>query len=164
MDYFYDEAGRLVGASYDDGAAEIVYLYDSGGNVLEATVSVFVDKDENRLDDAWEELHFGTTGVDPGGDPDEDGRRNLAEFLAESDPNVADNVVLKVIGAFPGEEGEGVARIEAAGVVERRMLLEVSEDLETWIESGVIELGSPEDAPLGDEGQGRRFYRVRLAE
>jgi len=162
VEYFYDEAGRLVGARYDDGASEIAYLYDSAGNVLQASYSVFVDADGNRIDDQWEADHFGAAGVDPEGDPDEDGRPNLEEFLSESDPNAADNVSLAVIGVFPGEEGQ-VARVKAVGAVEKEMVIEASEDLETWTESGLISLDEPEELPL-EGGEARRFYRIRLRE
>ncbi|AHF93331.1 hypothetical protein OPIT5_27060 [Opitutaceae bacterium TAV5] len=57
---------------------------------LETTVSpLLTDADGNGIDDAWELAHFGHTGIDPTSDPDNDGLSNLAEFLADTDPNVA---------------------------------------------------------------------------
>ena len=38
----------------------------------------------------WKLQHFGTLGVDPEADPDEDGLTNLQEFLAGTDPNTFD--------------------------------------------------------------------------
>ena len=37
--YAYDNAGRLVGADYDDGQAIITYTYDAGGNLLSRKAS-----------------------------------------------------------------------------------------------------------------------------
>lgn len=44
------------------------------------------DTDGNLLDDRWERLFFGSTGIDPFADPDEDGYNNLSEFINGSDP------------------------------------------------------------------------------
>jgi hypothetical protein len=44
------------------------------------------DADHNGLKDSWETFHFGHTGVDPNGDPDNDGRTNAQEMAAGSDP------------------------------------------------------------------------------
>jgi hypothetical protein len=46
-----------------------------------------VDTDANGLPDWWEQQFFGRlTGTDPNADPDHDGARNLAEYLAGTDP------------------------------------------------------------------------------
>jgi len=46
------------------------------------------DGDFNGLDDAWENLYFGGTGVDPNADPDGDGWNNLQEFQRGTNPTV----------------------------------------------------------------------------
>lgn len=46
-----------------------------------------VDADADGLPDAWEQHHFGALSQTAAGDPDRDGVSNLAEYLADSDPN-----------------------------------------------------------------------------
>lgn len=46
------------------------------------------DRDGNLIDDRWELLFFGTTGLDPYADPDLDGYNNLSEFINGTDPNI----------------------------------------------------------------------------
>ncbi|EIQ01745.1 hypothetical protein OpiT1DRAFT_00319 [Opitutaceae bacterium TAV1] len=53
----------------------------------------FVDTDGNGIDDNWELAHFGHIGIDPTADPDGDGLSNLAEYLADTSPQVAAHVV-----------------------------------------------------------------------
>lgn len=61
----------------------------------------FVDSDRDGMQDAWESSVGLTVGVDDsGGDPDQDGRSNLAEYNAGTDPFVADSRV--VFGFSPG--------------------------------------------------------------
>jgi hypothetical protein len=48
---------------------------------------VFEDLDGNGLPEAWEQLYFGRTGIDPLADPDGDGLNNLAEYKAGTHPN-----------------------------------------------------------------------------
>ena len=39
------------------------------------------------LPDDWQQIHFGSTGIDPNDDPDGDGKTNFDEFLHGTDPN-----------------------------------------------------------------------------
>ncbi|MCC6232339.1 MAG: LamG domain-containing protein [Verrucomicrobiales bacterium] len=64
-------------------------------NQLDSDLSVFsvsslptstLDRDGNGLSDAWERSYFGSTGVDPNGDPDSDGFSNREEFQAGTSP------------------------------------------------------------------------------
>jgi hypothetical protein len=48
---------------------------------------VLEDLDGNELPDAWEQLYFGRTGVDPFADPDGDGSSTLDEYKAGTNPN-----------------------------------------------------------------------------
>jgi hypothetical protein len=48
-----------------------------------------MDAETNGLPDAWEQAFFQQTGVDPNGDADGDGSRNLDEYLAGTNPTNA---------------------------------------------------------------------------
>jgi hypothetical protein len=48
---------------------------------------LFQDLDGNGIPEAWEQLHFGRTGIDPSADPDGDGLSNLDEYKAGTNPN-----------------------------------------------------------------------------
>ncbi|MGH7992234.1 MAG: hypothetical protein ACREDQ_01865, partial [Limisphaerales bacterium] len=53
-----------------------------------------VDTDGNGLPDWWELQYFGhLTGTDPNADPDHDGRNNLAEWIAGTNPTNAASVL-----------------------------------------------------------------------
>ena len=52
--------------------------------------------DNNGLPDPWELANFGVAGQNPNGDPDGDGRSNLQEYLAGTDPNAADSFQLTI--------------------------------------------------------------------
>ena len=49
-----------------------------------------VDADHNGLPDGWEQAYFGTNGVDPNADPDQDGLSNLQEYNLGTNPSEAD--------------------------------------------------------------------------
>jgi hypothetical protein len=69
--------GQVALSSRDRGKLERVDLL----------VSVApADGDGNGLPDAWETHYFGTPGVDPNADRDQDGMSNRAEYLAGTDP------------------------------------------------------------------------------
>ena len=50
-----------------------------------------IDSDHNGLLDPWEMQYFGHLGVDPNADPDHDGRSNLQEMLAGTNPLLGDS-------------------------------------------------------------------------
>ena len=79
-------SGLLSGYAY---GANVGWITLSSATALLQTDSIFagMDLDGNGLPDAWEILHFGHTGVDPGDDPDLDGVPNKLEYLADTDPN-----------------------------------------------------------------------------
>jgi alpha-tubulin suppressor-like RCC1 family protein len=58
------------------------------------------DTDHNGLPDAWELAHFGHIGVDPNADPDGDGRTNLQEYQAGTDPNEYYNGATPVLASL----------------------------------------------------------------
>jgi hypothetical protein len=48
------------------------------------------DIDADTLGDAWEVSYFGAAGTSPDIDPDHDGRSNLEEYIAGTDPTTSD--------------------------------------------------------------------------
>ncbi|MCL5099412.1 MAG: hypothetical protein M1608_18140 [Candidatus Omnitrophica bacterium] len=50
----------------------------------------WIDTDDNGLNDEWERQFFGQLGIDPYADPDSDGRNNLIEAQAGTNPLLAD--------------------------------------------------------------------------
>lgn len=82
----------------DDGDYAIATL-GQVKNVFSFDLTGFGEGLGDGLPDDWKQDNFGTTEVDPAGDPDGDGRFNLSEYLAHTDPNSADGE----IGAAFGE-------------------------------------------------------------
>lgn len=84
-----------------DGSARVFYRQPASPNVVSqilvtagpaqktfTTTSVSLsDSDGNGLPDMWEYLNFEHIGIDPNADPDGDGRTNLQESQAATDPN-----------------------------------------------------------------------------
>ena len=93
--YFYDAAGRLVGAGYSSGGtnAAIQYAYDANGNRTNYTSyghSDAADSDGDGLNDVDELAFFGDLDESGTGDGDGDGLVNSNEFAMGGDPTAAD--------------------------------------------------------------------------
>jgi hypothetical protein len=73
------------------------YTVTERGRFQRLDIVIGAASDVNGLPDPWEIAHFGAAGQDPNADPDGDGRNNLQEFLAGTNPNVADGVKLEVL-------------------------------------------------------------------
>lgn len=100
--FTYDAAGRLTLADYGDSGF-IRYEYDLLGHLTQMTVSTTTadtDADGDQLPDAWEWVYFGGLHETAPGDPNLNGRTNLEEFLAGSDPATQDN------------DGDGISNVD----------------------------------------------------
>jgi len=85
--YYYDDAHRLTDVKWSSatGATVAGYRFDPAHNLR--THTVVADADVDELPDWWE-LHYleGTSGTDPGDDPDADSHTNVEEAIAGTDP------------------------------------------------------------------------------
>lgn len=87
-----DEAGELYALGYFDGTLYRIVAPDTDGD---------------GLPDWWESVYFGsTTGASTVVDADGDGRNNLAEYLARSDPLNGQSVPLPYAGTAPALTSE----------------------------------------------------------
>jgi hypothetical protein len=76
--------------------ALIQYTVTERGRFQRLDIVIGPTSDVNGLPDAWEIAQFGAAGQDPNADPDGDGRSNLQEFLAGTNPNAADALKVEV--------------------------------------------------------------------
>jgi hypothetical protein len=151
-----DDLPMAAGSTIHFGTAGVLTI---GTRLADAMRRVPIDDDDgNGLDDAWEEEHWGVgnTGQDPDGDDDKDGRSNLEEFLWLTDPLVP-NVIAPQLVTSPD------LRISWLSSPDRRYLIEVSEDLQTWQRLDSFLPGSPGTTDYllpADPDAANRFFRV----
>lgn len=91
--YAYDQDGRLIQVDYGNGK-RIDYAYDLIGNLTNLEIQASqpeVDNDADGLADAWELVYFDNLAESGDGDPNGNGRSNLEDFQAASDPATDDN-------------------------------------------------------------------------
>lgn len=164
VQYAYDEAGRLVGAHYDDGST-ITYLYDAAGNLLRRTVATFTDSDGNGLDDDWEMLHFEMIGIDLEGDADGDGQGNLREFLAGTEPHDPGDFLR--VTELTSDDAEAGFTIEWSAVPGRIYRVQYNDTLlpHDWLDlPGDVVADDPIASRTDNTAAGlsRRFYRATV--
>jgi len=83
LEYTDDTNSDLLTTDYNGAGISAWRQLDLGFNPFD-----WVDSAQNDIHDAWELYFFGTTGVDPAADDDNDGLTNLEESRTGGDPNV----------------------------------------------------------------------------
>ena len=77
--------------------AEVNYTVTERGKLQTLNFVISTQpSDTNGLPDDWELFHFGATDLAANADPDHDGRTNLEEYLAGTNPNAADGLRLSI--------------------------------------------------------------------
>jgi len=120
--------------------------------------------DVNGLPIAWEMANFGVTGVNPNADPDGDGRSNMQEYLAGTNPNNASDY-LHITGETFGPGGT-TATITWASVLTRCYYIQKTTSLSPvviWSDSGlgvIAPAGLSTVKSFADSTAPIRFYRV----
>jgi len=150
------------------------YFWQMGGDTSDhqlttalhdtAAVRPNADSDADGMDDAWERDHFGdldTAG--PGTDFDQDGRSDLAEFIAGTHPkNGAD--FLRVTSL---ERTASAHALRWNAVAGKSYDVEYSPDLspDSWtVVATSLSGGSFDDTDPGRLGRNNGFYRIRVVE
>jgi subtilisin family serine protease len=122
-----------------------------------------VDTDGNGLPDWWELQYFGhLSGTDPNADPDHDGRNNLAEWIAGTNPTNAASVLRLTLVSATNATNIVVSWPSVAG---KNYWLERSTNLLTGFNS-VVSTNIAATAPTNTQTDtavlpgNTRFYRV----
>lgn len=118
------------------------------------------DDDQDGIADYWEQFYFGSTGSDPGADPDKDGISNLEEFRAGTDPNVS-NLRFVQVQAL----GDNRVRVDWSSATGKVYVVERSSSLPSGF--APIKTGVTSTPPVNifldtnAAGAGPYFYRIR---
>ena len=116
--------------------------------------------DTNGLPIPWELSNFGTTGVNPNADPDKDGRSNLEEFLAGTNPNNA-NSNLRITGYQYDLDNS----VTWSSVLTRLYYVRQSTNLtfSNWVDSSLGEItpdGASTTVMVAGTNSPQKYYRV----
>jgi large repetitive protein len=132
------------------------------GNTSELVVIsvVIADTDTTGLPDWWQQQYLGALGNDPMGDNDRDGRSNLAEFIAGTDPAKGDSFSAKVT-ADPAHPGQPTLKWDS--VEGRFYKVESSTDLATWTNASEFMSGTGAQMSWSEPTAGtHKFYRISV--
>jgi uncharacterized protein (DUF1800 family) len=115
-----------------------------------------VDLDGNGMSDVWEQ-YFHAQGINPNADSDGDGRSNLAESIAGTNPFDGKSVT-KLTGL---SINAGVVTLSWSSVINQRFQVQSSADMATWQDLGTPFVGTGQEmtASFGLPAN-QRFFRV----
>jgi hypothetical protein len=122
-----------------------------------------VDTTGDGIADAWALQYFGTTGINPNADPDNNGMTLLEEYLAGTDPMIpADVFKISAIGL--GTVTPGFTTLQWTSKPSRAYVVQYRETLDnssTWTDVANYGLGA--DSATFETGlaTGHEYYRVR---
>jgi Tol biopolymer transport system component len=121
------------------------------------------DSDNDGIDDDWELAYFENLGRDGAGDRDGDGRSDLEEFLAGTDPTNG-NSILRVLTITPMAGGS--TTVIWSAVVGRDYVVQTKDSVDAnWTNaSGVIEAESNSMSFTHNSSAPQRFYRVVMVQ
>lgn len=124
--------GTLTGFAWSANAGWINFNYET---ITVDSIDTEADWDADGIPNWWEFKHFGTaTGADASEDTDGDGATELEEYYAGTDPNDADDYLTITEHSYDSSYTE--ATITFSSNSTRLYSLELSEDLDTWTDSG----------------------------
>ena len=114
------------------------------------TTQSITDWDGNGLDDNWERWYFlNAGGVDPEGDPDDDGLTNLGEFIAGCDPLDRDSVFSirgMLSGDMPSAPGSRAIELSWPSIEGRTYTVKWSTSVQGPYD--VLQTGIPANPPM----------------
>jgi hypothetical protein len=85
-----------------------INLGEMGVTLAADSIAPGIDTDGNGIPDAYEQMNFGTVGVDPNADPDADGLTNSQEAQTGSNPNFPDERLLNISTRLAIQTGDNV--------------------------------------------------------
>ncbi|MEM9479454.1 MAG: hypothetical protein AAGA58_07360 [Verrucomicrobiota bacterium] len=118
----------------------------------------FADQDGDGMSDAYELEHFGSeTGGDSNADDDDDGRKNIAEFVALTDPKDGTSFLAVSIERNPVTGSTILVKTEPF----RFYQIQCSENLDRFISLGSREAGDGNLLEFIDRSHGvKKYYRI----
>lgn len=159
IQYTYGSAHQLTAVLYDQQAA-ILYEYDASGNrtsrISLGPNNPQADFNLDGMPDLWELIYFGDLWVDPSGDPDQDGRSNLEESQAGTDPLSAETQ-LQLTEFGPTAQG---FILGWTALPNARYRVWWTDKVDTWSEtSSIVVTGGTFTDQIATA---QRFYRISL--
>jgi hypothetical protein len=163
------KTGNLTGYAYGINVGWIK-LSNSVSFVQTDAIRMGLDSDGDGLADAWELTHAAGLGVLNGpGDNDGDGRSNLEEYVADTDP-LDPTSILRLTAYDFGVMGSPVTLTWSSRPTRVYYIQKLTEFIEpapyAWVDSGLglicPDLGDTTSRMFDDPGFSQRFFRIEV--